>query len=144
MSDVNKIVSEIYEELSDDLSNMDKEIKKELENNFKEEIIEIIDNVNKAKEDGKLDLSEIISIIIQLCELVEWTIDVNNNLNKDQIKEFIVTAIKKIYFDKDCLDNPDIPFVPDFLEGYVENLLFDNIVPGVIKYLEKIKRKKEE
>ena len=142
--EVNTIISEIYEEISGDLSNMDEEVKKELENNFKDEIIDIIELVNKAKEDNKLDLSEIISIVIQLCELIEWTIEVNGKLTDDEIKEFAVSAIKRIYFDENCLNNPDIPYVPEFVEGYIEDLLFDSIVPGAIKYLVVFKEKNKD
>jgi len=52
-------------------------------------------------------------------------------LSGEEKKAFVLEVIKKAYKEID----PDIPWIPGFIETPIENFLLDNLLPPLIDYL---------
>lgn len=90
---------------------------------------ELIAKFKEYKADG-WTLMEIIRFVL-LC--METLISVANELLEltgEQKADWVAAQLKDIYF----VFNPDIPWVPEFIEKKLETAVLDAVLPGVIKF----------
>lgn len=91
-----------------------------------EQTVKAVEKVVECFKDG-FQFSDIITAVKTACEIAEQF----TGLPGDEKKAFVVDVIGKAYREVD----PDIPYLPNFIEGYVEDYILDNLVPAVINLL---------
>jgi len=95
-------------------------------------IEEVVASAKDMSEDGKYQFTEIMEVcgdVIQLIGNAEFIKD----LSLDKKIKLCTELINEIYFSEDYLDNPDIPYLPNWIEDKIEDYLFDLVLPGIIK-----------
>ena len=101
---------------------------------LKKEVDDIVQAYIKAKTEGKLvgwlaTFMFIFSILGELIEVVEEATAIATG-GKDK-KALVVESFEYAYKTV----NPNIPMVPGFVQGYIEEWLFKNAVPAFIDWL---------
>lgn len=91
-----------------------------------EQTVEAVKKVVECFEDG-FQFSDILTAVKTACEIAEQF----TGLPGDEKKAFVVDVIRKAYKEVD----PDIPYLPNFIEGYVEDYILDNLVPAAIELI---------
>jgi hypothetical protein len=113
----------------------------DLEDNL-QNVKDIVDTVHDALADGLQwnDLKELGGIIADFVELAEGL----EGKSGEEKADFVVDAVWVTY---KCYD-PDIPWVPDFIENKVEEVVVKNAarvaLEGIVKILNKIKGEAED
>ena len=76
-----------------------------------------------------------VEIILELCDLVGTTKFFLYIEDEDDKLNYINSLISAVYNNEDALGNPNISFLPDFLEDHVENFMLNVIIPAMVKYV---------
>jgi len=118
-------------DLSDFFENNSRKSNAEISNIIKE-LLDVSKAVKEAKKDGKFSISEIIKILTEVIDLVTKT-ELIKKLKSDKKYDIIISILREIYFGEDFFGNPDIPYIPNFIENKLEEMLFDLVLPGVVK-----------
>jgi hypothetical protein len=99
------------------------------------EVRETIQVIKEARSDGELSFDEITEIMRELAEDVGACLQSYVTMTSDQFVIILVKLFKEIYYNSEALDNPDIPYVPEWIEKNMEAALFDYIMPVVARTL---------
>jgi len=92
------------------------------------EIVAEIENLIKGfKDTKKFDFKVHVSKPVQTVGTVLRALEVTEE-NRDQAEEVISDLIKDLYL----VHNPDIPWVPEPVETWVENIILKNAVPALV------------
>ena len=94
--------------------------------------MDVAEAFRESFADSEFSLDDLKGIMRELTEAVTCTLMAVANA-KDGIGMLVVDLVKKIYYSEEGLNNPDIPFIPDWLEGNLEAGLFDFALPMVTK-----------
>lgn len=138
------IVDKIFDSIKEKTKVNLVEVNEELSNKLKEEVFEAIEVAQDAVADGKISINEVIQIVIELAEIVQVAIEAHDILEEEEIKSLVINTLKEIYFSEDGLGDPDIAYIPNFIEGKIENAIFDLVLPNIIEYIIKLKNKNEK
>ncbi len=97
-----------------------------------------------ATDDGKFSFADLLKVTPSAVKaFMEIASDVKEATGEEK-KQFVIEAFQWTYRELD----PDIPWLPDFIENPLEEYLLDSLVPGLIEALyEEMKErlaKKEE
>ncbi|MEW6103627.1 MAG: hypothetical protein AB1630_07445 [bacterium] len=88
--------------------------------------------VEEAKKDKKKALILLFQNILHITsELIELVEDVKKEAKGEDKKKLVTDGVTYIYKRV----NPDLPFLFEPLETYVENLILEKLVPGFIDFL---------
>ena len=93
----------------------------------------LIAEVKAAQEDGEVNFTEAIALMTSLIEFLLTSKVLMDIKSIDGKVDVVIAMLKVIYNDKEFLDNPDIPYIPEFIEGKLESIMFDYVLPGVVK-----------
>ena len=97
------------------------------------EILDLVNSTKKALEDKPLNLDEVMGLLTDTCDMIAASKFMKQVESIDDKVSFTIDIMKTVYYNEEYLDNPDIPFLPEFIEGKLELIIFDNVLPGVIK-----------
>lgn len=89
-----------------------------------EQMASAVDDVVKCFSDG-FQLSDVVKAVRVAMEIAETTV----GLPAGDRKAFVVAVIRKAYREVD----PNIPWVPEPIETWIENYVLDNLVPAAIE-----------
>jgi len=102
-----------------------------------EEAKDLIESLRvSAKEsfsDGVSFKKAVRFVYESVSELIEFAEDATKEIKGlgSEKKKFVVETVRKLYKDI----NADIPWIPEPLESFIENLILENIVPPAIDWL---------
>lgn len=88
--------------------------------------VEAVKKVVECFTDG-FQFSDILTAVRTAAEIAEQF----TGLPGDEKKDFVVEVIRKAYREV----NPDVPWIPEPFETWVENYILDNLVPSVIELI---------
>ena len=91
-----------------------------------EQTVKAVAKVVECFKDG-FQFSDIITAVKTACEIAEQF----TGLPGDEKRAFVVDVIGKAYREV----NPNVPWIPEPFETWVENYVLDNLVPAVIDLL---------
>lgn len=100
---------------------------------LEKEVQDVIDAIIKAKEAGKLKSAGdifrfLFGLVGELVDVAEAATGAGAGVEK---KEFVMKAFTYAY----TKINPDIPWIPDPVESYIENWVLDHGLPAFIDFL---------
>lgn len=114
-----------------------------MEIQLEEEIKKLIDQYRELSKDGwskEEIIAFAIDIVDNLVPIVEFAKEFNFEKAGVNKKEYVINALKRIYFSID----PDIPFIPDFfgIEHKFEVMVLEEIagplIEGAVKLMKKV------
>lgn len=88
--------------------------------------VQAVEKVVKCFSDG-FQFSDILTAVRVAVEIAETV----TTLDGPGKKAFVVEVIEKAYREVD----PDIPWVPNLIENYIEDYVLKNLVPAVIELI---------
>lgn len=91
-----------------------------------EQTVKAVAKVVECFEDG-FQFSDIVTAVKTACEIAEQF----TGLPGDEKEKFVVEVIGKAYREV----NPNVPWIPEPFETWIENYVLDNLVPSVVKLL---------
>ena len=128
---MNKGLREILEKSVIDVNSKEA---KDIEKRVKE----IVADTKLAIADGKLNFADDAKLLYDVAELVVHIIVEDKKMPIDEVQPLAEELMDYIYFSPEGLDDPNISFLPDWLEEPVEKELFHHILPFVIFAIVKI------
>lgn len=102
------------------------EIKKEI----KGDIDELVKTYEKYREEG-FKLTEIIKFAFEAGARLVEAVENVQGISGEQKKEVVISTVKEIYKKV----NPDIPYIPEPFETWIENLLLDRALNEFIDFI---------
>ena len=102
------------------------DIKKEI----KEDIDELVKRFDKYKEGG-FQVTEILKFTFEAGTKLVESVENVQGISGEQKKEVVVSSVKEIYKQV----NPDIPYIPEPFETWMENLLLDRALNEFIDFI---------
>jgi len=102
------------------------DIKKEI----KEDIDELVKSFEKYKEGG-FQVTEILKFTFEAGTKLVESVENVQGISGEQKKEVVVSSVKEIYKQV----NPDIPYIPEPFETWMENLLLDRALNEFIDFI---------
>jgi hypothetical protein len=106
---------------------------------FVDEILDVVDAIKIASTDSEITFDEVKNILIETCEAIISTLEEIATCDEG-IAMLVVELLKDIYYDPRGFDDPDIPYVPDWLEIDLEKAFFDFALPMVAKAITSLVR----
>lgn len=91
-----------------------------------EQTVKAVAKVVECFKDG-FQFSDIITAVRTASEIAEQF----TGLPGDEKKAFVVEVVKKAYKEVD----PNLPWIPEPVETWVENYVLNNLVPSVIELI---------
>ena len=101
---------------------------------------EIVADFKKAIEDGKLEFADDVKLLYDVAELVVHVIVEDKNISLVEVQPLAEKLLDYIYFSPEGLNNPNISWLPDWLEDPLERELFHKVLPFVIYAIVKISK----
>ena len=126
----------LREILEDSHINFDSKEAKDIDTRVRE----IVADAKLAIKKGKLDFANDAKLLYDVAELVVHIIVEDKNMPIDEVQPLAEELLDYIYFSPEGLDDPNISFLPDWLEEPVEKELFHHILPFVIYAIVKISK----
>lgn len=102
------------------------EIKKEI----KGDIDELVKSFEKHKEGG-FQLTEIVKFSFEAGTRLVEAVENVQGISGEQKKEVVISSVKEIYKKV----NPDIPYIPEPFETWMEDLLLDKALDQFVDFI---------
>jgi len=100
------------------------------------ELMKALDEVSaKIKDsyaDTKISTSEAMGIITEVYDVVIASRFILSIEKNEDIREVVIQIIKEIYYGENFLGNPDLKWLPDWIETKIEDYFFSSILPSLV------------
>ena len=102
----------------------------EIKEEIKDDIDELVKSFEKYKEGG-FQVTEILKFTFEAGTKLVESVENVQGISGEQKKEVVVSSVKEIYKQV----NPDIPYIPEPFETWMENLLLDRALNEFIDFI---------